>query len=138
MTDLGTVHEAADGRTALRFERRFRQPVERVWRALTSPGELDVWFPQGVSTSWEVGGPVRFTMEGEEVFTGEVVEVDEPRLLAFTWGEDLLRFELTPADDGTTLVLTHTFDDRAKSARDGAGWHVCLDALERHLDEMPD
>jgi hypothetical protein len=32
------------------------------------------------------------------------------------------------------LVLTHTFDDRFKAARDAAGWHVCVDGLSATLD----
>lgn len=31
-------------------------------------------------------------------------------------------------------MLTHTFDDRFKAARDGAGWHTCLRWLARFLD----
>jgi uncharacterized protein YndB with AHSA1/START domain len=132
--ELGTVHEAADGRTALRFERRLGHPVERVWRALTEPADLDHWFPQGVSADWRPGGVVRFSSEAGDGFEGEVVEVDPPRTLAFTWGDDLLRFELAAEGDGCTLVLTQTFAERAKSARDAAGWHVCLDALVALVD----
>lgn len=29
-------------------------------------------------------------------FTGTVLELEEPRLLAYTWGEETLRFVLTP------------------------------------------
>ena len=64
-----------------------------------------------------------------EPFHGEVLEVDEPRRLVFTWGDDLLRFELTPANGGTELVLTVNFTEQGKAARDGAGWHECLDNL---------
>ena len=34
-----------DGGARLRLERRFRHPVERVWRAITEPDELAQWFP---------------------------------------------------------------------------------------------
>ncbi len=44
MTKEGTlVH--IDGRPALRFERRYRHPVERVWRAVSDPAEMASWFP---------------------------------------------------------------------------------------------
>ncbi len=33
-----------DNRPALRFERRLDHSVERVWRAVTEPAELDRWF----------------------------------------------------------------------------------------------
>ena len=34
--------------------------------------------------------------------------------------------------------MTETLDARDKAARDAAGWHVCLDALERGLDGARD
>jgi hypothetical protein len=64
---------------------------------------------------------------------GEVLAYEPPRLLAYTWGEDELRFELRPHDAGCVLRLTHSFDDRFKAARDAAGWHVCLDNLADSL-----
>ena len=59
---------------------------------------------------------------------GEVLEVDEPNLLAFTWGEDTLRFELAPDDDGTRLVRVDELPADA-AARNAAGWDNCLDRL---------
>jgi uncharacterized protein YndB with AHSA1/START domain len=60
--------------------------------------------------------------------TGEVLDVDEPRLLAFTWGEDTLRFELSPQDGGTRLVVIDELPPGA-AARNAAGWETCLDRL---------
>jgi hypothetical protein len=60
--------------------------------------------------------------------TGQVLEVDEPKVLAFTWGEETLRFELSPRDGGTLLVLTDELSASA-AARNAAGWDVCLDRL---------
>ena len=37
-----------DGRPALRFERSIPHSVERVWRAITEPGEMGQWFPAAV------------------------------------------------------------------------------------------
>jgi len=67
---------------------------------------------------------------------GRVTEFDPPRLFAFLWGDDYLRFELEPAagsEDACLLRLTVLLDQREKAARDGAGWHVCLDRLGRKL-----
>jgi hypothetical protein len=33
--------------------------------------------------------------------------------------------------------LINRFDEIGKAARDAAGWHACLDALEAHLDGEP-
>jgi hypothetical protein len=69
---------------------------------------------------------------------GEVTHYDPPRVLGYTWDEDRLRWELRPHDEGCVLILTHTFDDHFKAARDAAGWHVCLDALAVALEGNPD
>jgi hypothetical protein len=44
-----------------------------------------------------------------------------------------LRCEIEPTDDGCVLTLLDTIDEVGKAARDGAGWHVCLDKLEYAL-----
>lgn len=62
---------------------------------------------------------------------GDVTELDPPRLLAFYWGDDHLRFELEPLEEGCRLRFTCLLDAREKAARDAAGWHVCFDRLER-------
>jgi uncharacterized protein YndB with AHSA1/START domain len=96
---------------ALRLERRYDQPVERVWRALTESDELSRWFP------------------GEF----EVSHSDPPHLLIGGWqGDGTLRFELQPYGAGCVLTFTHAFADRDQAALTGAGWDRCfarLDAL---------
>ena len=54
--------------------------------------------------------------------------------MEFTWGTDRLRIELRADGAGTLLTLTDTFDELGKAARDGAGWHECLDRLVSELD----
>jgi len=124
------------GRSVLRFERVLRHPPERVWSALTEADELTSWHPSPFEFDPEVGGTVRYGVGGlgPEMPDGEVTEYDPPRSLAYTWGEDVLRWELRPHDEGCLMVLTHTFDDRFKAARDAAGWHVCLEALSAALE----
>ena len=58
---------------------------------------------------------------------------------AFSWGDDLLRFDLEPADGDQACVLrfTHVLDARDRAARDAAGWHVSLDGLEARLAGVP-
>ena len=108
--------------------------MQRVWRAITEPDELAEWFPSNVEVDLESGGRMHFEFPaGEMTLDGEVTELDQPRVFAFLWGEDQLRFELEPDGDGCRLHLTVKLDARNKAARDAAGWHVCLDALERLL-----
>ena len=39
----GTHETLDDGRHRLRFERHLRHPIDRVWRALTEPDEIEAW-----------------------------------------------------------------------------------------------
>jgi uncharacterized protein YndB with AHSA1/START domain len=135
---FGAMHgtyEIVDDRSALSFERRLAHSVERVWRAVSEPGELAHWFPSAMSGELTPGGTLTFEFPGGEMppMQGEVIEVDPPRSLAFTWGDDMLRIELERDDDGCVLHFTVLFDDSARASRDAAGWHVCLELLERHL-----
>ena len=124
----------AEGRSVLRFERLLREPPPVVWNALTDAGELRSWHPSPFELEPAVGGAVRYLEpQGTALGVGEVLEYDPPRVLAYTWGDDRLRWELQPHDEGCVLVLEHIFDDRFKAARDAAGWHLCLDALARSL-----
>ena len=53
------------GRPTLRFERRFKHPVEKVWKAITDPAELAYWFPMEVEGDLVPGGKLRFPMDEE-------------------------------------------------------------------------
>jgi uncharacterized protein YndB with AHSA1/START domain len=120
----------------LRFTRELPHPPERVWRAVTEPGHLDAWFPQRIVGEWVVGAPLTFEARGGEhpAFDGEVLVFDPPWLLEFRWGSDVIRFEIKPHGGGCRFMLTDTFGELGKAARDSAGWHTCLDVLEHHLN----
>ena len=125
-----------DGRWVLVFERVLPHSRERVWGALTERDELDAWHPTPFSMEEaQSGGRIEFQVPSmlTGMPDGRVIECEPPRLLAHTWFEDELRWELEEHPDGCRLTLAHSFDDRFKAARDGAGWHLCLQALERSL-----
>jgi uncharacterized protein YndB with AHSA1/START domain len=136
---MDTSYELIDERPALRLERRIAHPVGAVWAALTDREELAGWFPSTIAGELRAGSRLEFSFpEHDDVpdMDGEVTDFDPPRLLAFDWGEDHLRFELAPADEGarTDLRLTVLLGTEDKAARDGAGWTVCLARLEAMLD----
>lgn len=123
----GTL-ETIDGRPALRFERILSHPVERVWRAVSEPAELRCWFP--AAADWVPIAGETFEFGG---MTGEVVEVDAPHRLAWTFAGERFSFELTPQENGCVLVFTHVFDERRLAAQTAAGWWAYLQRLEPHL-----
>ena len=84
-----------DGRPTVRVERRYPHPIDKVWRAVTTPEHLGQWFPSPVDVDLSPGGSMRFgAFGGTDAASGTVEVVDAPRLLVFTWGADRLTFEL--------------------------------------------
>jgi uncharacterized protein YndB with AHSA1/START domain len=138
---LADATVAADGAAwTLVFVRTLPHPPEKVWAALTDPARLDQWAPfaaardlsrTGETTLAMVDGPDRTDLPAT------VLRADAPTLLEYTWGDDRLRWELTPAGDGTTLTLRHTFALRDEAPMFLAGWHLCVAVLARLLAGDP-
>jgi len=139
---------AIDGRPALRFERRYRHPIARVWRAISEPAEMAKWFPSNVIGERAAGAALEFLDDDQRaaaqaageptraegpMFHGTVVVHDPPNVFSFTWGGELLRFELHAEAENTVLVFTHVLSHSSIAARTGAGWHACIGALDRLL-----
>ncbi len=130
---IGTLLTDA-ARPAVRLERDLPDPPSVVWKALTDRESLRAWFPCDVIVEggrWEAGAGLTFPFPPEVIdmtLTGRVLEVDEPRRLVYTWGEETLRFELSSHGTGTRLVLIDELPAGA-AARNAAGWEECLDRL---------
>jgi uncharacterized protein YndB with AHSA1/START domain len=103
---------------------------------LTEPEHLAIWFPTDIDGDRREGAPLKFVFRAGEgpTLDGEMLAFDPPKVLEMRWGdEETLRFELRPDGEGTELRFTNRFDELGKAARDAAGWHVCLDALDHDL-----
>ncbi len=128
----GTYLTLDDGRPAVRFSRIYDHPVDRVWQFVTDPDELERWFPSRAEIELRPGGMVRFSGDPHMAdSTGRVIAVDAPRHLSFEWGGDELHFDLEEAENKRTrLTLTNVLTAEDSAARNGAGWEVCLAALD--------
>jgi uncharacterized protein YndB with AHSA1/START domain len=136
------VLEQVDQQWQLRFVRRLPHPPEKVWRALTEEEHLAAWYPTTIEGERRAGAPLRLRFRGEaEAMEGRMIVWDPPRLLEFEeepdgrfdQGTERVRFELAPEGDGCVFTLTTRYDAVGKSARDAAGWHICLDLLATHM-----
>ncbi len=137
----GGLEVRTDGKSVLRFERRLAHPIERVWAAITDPGELIRWWGSA-RVELEPGG--RFAMawlnvddEGNRAeMEATVTALDPPRLLELSGDiHGVLRFELAADGDQTVLTFTSTLDlpDEYRT-KVLAGWHYHLDALAAALE----
>jgi uncharacterized protein YndB with AHSA1/START domain len=120
--------ETIDGRPALRFERHLPHPVERVWRAVSEPAEVRRWMP--AAAGWTPARGEVFELGGQ---SGQITELDPPRVIAWTFGRDAFRFTLRAEGAGCALVFTHVFDGAKLAAQTAAGWECYLDRLDADL-----
>jgi len=97
----------------LTFTAFYPHPPERVWRALTDAKALAAWLLPADFRP-EAGRTFRF--DASVPIQGTVLEVDENKLLSYTWidGEDgeagtpsKVTWRLRPRDGGTELRLEH-------------------------------
>lgn len=132
-------------------------PAARVFEALITRAQALQWGADESFqiTRWEmdarVGGEWGFTAKEKanaRVYDhhGKVVEIDPPRVLAYTWLADfhsdpmhptLVRWELTPTSSGTHVKMTHSGLAKLPeiAAAYAQGWPGLLEGLKKFLEK---
>jgi hypothetical protein len=133
----GALETSEGGQPRIRFERHL--PRRSFGRRSPNRPSWSYWFPTSIDGEREAGALLAFKFPNNEAppFEGEMLVFDPPHVLELRWGGDRLRIELQPVEGGTLLIFFDTLEELGKAARDGAGWHTCLDALSAHLDGAP-
>jgi len=120
--------------------RELRHPPEKVWQALTDPAHLREWAPFDADGSLGTpGATVKLTaVNAARPYVSEttITRADAPKLLEYNWGGGDIRWELEASGAGTRLTLWADINRRF-IAMGAAGWHICLDVLDRHLSGTP-
>jgi uncharacterized protein YndB with AHSA1/START domain len=126
-------------RRAVHFERRYDAAPEAVWDALVEPEQLRGWLAEA-RVEPRVGGRVEleFGDSPGERTVGTIRVFDPPRVLEYDWSyegepDSVVRFELRPEGEGTTLVLHHRQLSTEAAPGYGAGWHAHLDLLAEQI-----
>ncbi len=119
----------ADGTWTVTFVRELAHPPERVWAVLVRADDVPRWAPFETDRDLDTTGPATLTMiDGNlrEAMTSDVRAVEAPTRLEYTWGDDVLVWELSPTPAGTKLTLHHTVQGKDWMPKVAAGWHLCL------------
>jgi uncharacterized protein YndB with AHSA1/START domain len=129
-------------------------PAERIFQALVEPEQVLRWWGQsGIyrCTEFEAdlhpGGKWRSAGEGGEsgqfVVTGEYLEIDAPRVLAYSWiaswtGDvrTTVRWELEPVNNGTLVRIRHSgLAAHPEVAQSYRGWPRMLGWLQAFIEK---
>jgi len=155
------TNTVASDEDAIASEIDIAGPLERVFQALTTAGELQQWFTNAECPVkfWEMDaradGAYRYaTQKGSIVVNGvsefechgHITEFDPPRVLAYTWYANwhddstrrtLVRWELTPRNNGTHVKVTHSGLANLPIARKdyGGGWLGVVENLKTFLEQ---
>jgi uncharacterized protein YndB with AHSA1/START domain len=136
----GAQIEKDGDKWTLLLVRELRHAPDKVWQALTDPVHLREWAPFDADGSLDQAGhTVKLTTVGAPtpmVSETTVTRAEAPKVLEFNWGDQNVRFELEAVGGGTRLTLWHNID-RRYIAMGAAGWHICLDVLDRALGGAP-
>jgi uncharacterized protein YndB with AHSA1/START domain len=100
----------------LNMEVFYAYPPQRVWQVITNPQSLAAWLMEN-DFEPRIGHKFQFqhsTLPGiDGSIDCEVIELDEPNRLSYTWQDKLMHqpsivtWTLTPVDGGTRLQLKH-------------------------------
>jgi uncharacterized protein YndB with AHSA1/START domain len=120
--------------------RELRHSPAKVWQALTDPAQLSEWAPFDADGSLgAAGNTVKLTTVGAPTAPAsetKVTRADAPKVLEYNWGTQEIRWQLEALGRGTRLTLWHNIDRRFISMG-AAGWHICIDVLDRLVGGNP-
>jgi uncharacterized protein YndB with AHSA1/START domain len=100
-------------RWTIEYVRVYPHPIERVWRAISDPGEISVWF-WSAKFDFRVGGSFAFGPEDSD-FNGVFEAIDPPRFLRFKGPspalnpEGYFQFSLESVAAGTRMSFVQHF-----------------------------
>lgn len=137
MTSDATL-EFRDNTWVLTMSRQLPHPAETVWPWLTDPVRLAQWSPVVPDAAFDTVGARRVRENpDDQSLPGDVLVVHPPHELVHRWGDDVLRWLLTPSETGCVLTLEHSMADRGPAPMNAAGWQLCLDVLAPNVDGTP-
>ncbi len=133
---IAEIKQQEEGYTAL-FERQLSHSSDVVWSMLADNNRLKKWFDELQIAESGKGGKLVFDMGDGSIDELAITDYVEGRVFAFEWWDDHVRFEVEPENEGITkLRLIETITRiTPQTAKDLAGWHVCLDVIEAILND---
>lgn len=121
-------------------------PIEKVWRAYTSPEDIKQW--NAASADWHttaatvdlrVGGAFSSRMEAKDGsmgfdFAGTYTKVVKHRLIEYSFGDRAAQVEFAESPKGVKVRVTFDSESTHSAEQQRDGWQAILDNFARHVE----
>lgn len=121
-------------------------PIERVWRAYTTPEEIKQW--NAASADWHttaaavdlrVGGAFSSRMEAKDGsmgfdFAGTYTKIVKHELIEYSFGDRSARVEFAESPKGVKVRVSFESEQTHPVEQQRQGWQAILDNFARHVE----
>jgi|SRR5579862_7022819 uncharacterized protein YndB with AHSA1/START domain len=114
--------------------REYARPVAMLWRALTDATAVSQWMEYPTQLDPRVGGRIVVDFSPDDGIDGIVTAAVENKLLLYTWGDTLVKWEVSESGSGCALLFSHIGVEPERAPGLAAGWHAFLDHLGPYLE----
>ena len=123
-----------------------KAPIERVWRAYTTPEDITLW--NAASADWHttsatvdlcVGGAFSSRMEAKDGsmgfdFAGTYTKIVEHELIEYSFGDRAARIEFADSPTGVRVRVTFDSEETNPIERQRGGWQAILNNFARYVE----
>lgn len=132
--------------TPITVETTVAAPVDRVWRAYTTPDAItqwnaasDDWHTTAAAVDLRPGGAFSSRMEAKDGsmgfdFAGTYTEVVEHERIAYAFGDRAAEVEFRAVPAGTTVRVTFDGETTHSVEQQRQGWQAILDNFRRYVE----
>ncbi len=121
-------------------------PIERVWRAYTTPADIiqwnaaaDDWHTTAATVDLRVGGTFSSRMEAKDGsmgfdFAGTYTTIVPNELIEYAFGDRTAKVEFTETPGGVRVRITFESESTHSIEQQREGWQAILDNFTRHVE----
>jgi uncharacterized protein YndB with AHSA1/START domain len=125
-------------------------PIEKVWRAYTSPEDIiqwnaasDDWHTTSSSVELREGGAFSSRMEAKDGsfgfdFAGTYTKIIPNELIEYAFGERSASVEFKQTNDGVKVRITFVAESEHSVEQQKEGWQAILNKFAKHVQAKQD
>ncbi len=130
-------------------EATIHAPIEKVWRAWTTPADItqwnaasDDWHTTKASVDLRAGGSFSSRMEAKDGsvgfdFAGTYTKIVEHQLIECAFGDRTMRVEFSTANGAVTVRETFDAETTHPEEMQRNGWQAILNNFKKHVESTP-